>query len=211
MSPKYINTQAIVIKRSNYKEADKLITLFTKDNGKIAARAKGVRNLKSKNRSNLELFNHLKVYLVEGHVWYIITQTELLDPNSSLKTDLSGTNNAFFISEILDKLIPEEENSDELFDFILKTFKYLDHIDTLNFINAFCVKLLKMTGYYNENIFKSGNMSIKPYLDKLLRSTYEEILNTKTDRITEVSAHKYLRSLIEEITEKEIRTNIIEK
>ena len=53
---KQIATQAIMLKRMNYGEADRIVTVLTADNGRLSMLAKGVRKSKSKLAGGLELF-----------------------------------------------------------------------------------------------------------------------------------------------------------
>lgn len=68
---KPIRTKAVVLRRTNYGEADRILQLLTPDNGKIAAMAKGVRREKSKLAGGVELFaiSDLTVVPGKGDIW----------------------------------------------------------------------------------------------------------------------------------------------
>lgn len=68
---KPIRTKAIVLRRTNYGEADRILQLLTPDHGKISAMAKGVRREKSKLAGGIELFAVSDVTLVAGksEIW----------------------------------------------------------------------------------------------------------------------------------------------
>ena len=51
-------TEGIVIKRRNFNEADRIITVFSKRNGKINIKASGVRKITSRRSPHLELLNY---------------------------------------------------------------------------------------------------------------------------------------------------------
>ena len=58
--------EGIVIKRSNYSEADRIVTIFTKKNGKIKVKANGVRKIASRRSPHIELFNYCVFGLYQG-------------------------------------------------------------------------------------------------------------------------------------------------
>ena len=72
------STQAIILKRFNYGEADRILTLFTDKHGKITVIAKGVRKPQSRKRGHVELFNHIKAYIVNGKSLGILTEAETI-------------------------------------------------------------------------------------------------------------------------------------
>ena len=81
------STLALIIGRRNYREADRLLTIFTEKNGKMIVRAKGVRLSKSKRGGHIELFNTVKVQIIEGRGFPVLAQTELVEDRSSIKSD----------------------------------------------------------------------------------------------------------------------------
>ena len=104
MRSNYSSTKAIILKRINYKDADKIITMYTKELGKISTIAKGIRKVTSRKRSHLELLNLVEVYLVESHDWYIITQAQAIKSFSRLKDNLSTTSWGYYVAEIFEKI-----------------------------------------------------------------------------------------------------------
>jgi len=72
-------TEGIVLKRINYGEADRILTIYTKRHGKIRAIAKGVRKLTSRKAGSLELFNNVVLFLVKGKNLDIITEAQTVD------------------------------------------------------------------------------------------------------------------------------------
>lgn len=63
---KRISTKAIILRRINYEEADRIITAITPDHGKVSLYAKGVRKSGSKLAGGLELFSVSDIVLIEG-------------------------------------------------------------------------------------------------------------------------------------------------
>ncbi len=75
--------EAIVLRTQKLGEADRIITLLTRNHGRVRAVAKGVRRTSSRFGSRLEPFTHVDLQLAEGRSLDVITQAETLDPFAS--------------------------------------------------------------------------------------------------------------------------------
>jgi len=108
-------TEGIVLKRSNAGEADRILTMFTKDFGKMSCVAKGVRKMTSSKRSSLEPGMYSKFFCVRGHGMPILTQAQVIDDFAHTRSSLATTRSLTQILEILDVLTVEEQGQDEVF------------------------------------------------------------------------------------------------
>ena len=72
-------TEGIILKRMNYGEADRILTIYTLHHGKIRAMAKGVRKLQSRKAGSLELFNHSVLFLIKGKNLDLVTEAQTID------------------------------------------------------------------------------------------------------------------------------------
>lgn len=178
---KFVKTRAFVIKRINYKDADKIIVLYTQNLGKITALAKGIRKMTSKKKSHLELLNLVDIHLVEGRAWYIITQVESKQSFSNLKSTLTNAHYGYYVAEVFEKIVQEEEENGDLFNLLLNTLDKLNKSPTLKTINDFNLKLLELAGY--------GRKELPVNLD-------------------DQELHEYLKGYTEEIIERKLQTNL---
>ena len=103
------NYLALVLKYRKNHEQDLLVTLLTREQGKIIAVAKGVCKLNSSKRAYLEPGNLVQVQLVTTKNWPILTQAKLVADTGNLRDDLAQIRRLFLYLEILDLLLPEEE------------------------------------------------------------------------------------------------------
>ena len=205
---KYANTHAIIIKRRNHREADRMLTLYTEDLGKVTALAKGIRKIDSKRKGQLELLNEINVQLVEGKLWYIVAQVELLESFRELKSSLETTQWAYYISEITEKIIPENEQNENLYKMLKKTYQFIQEYKSFDIVNAYNLKLLKMLGYYSDQEMKNYPVDMKDYLSALSKQTYEEILKQNVSNDLLINCHYLLKEKIEEVSELSIKTEI---
>jgi DNA repair protein RecO (recombination protein O) len=67
---------AIVLRHSDWGEADRLLTLFTREMGKLRAVAKGARKMRSRKAGHLEPFTHVKLQVAKGRDLPIVTQAD---------------------------------------------------------------------------------------------------------------------------------------
>lgn len=145
--------QAIVLKRYNLGEADRLITLLTRNHGKLTVVAKGVRKLTSRKGGNLELFNHTVGFFVETKGLSLITEVSLLSSLEQIKKDLEKVGQAWYVCELADSFIKEGQESYRVFNLLLGI---LQEMNDLRFkiydLRRFEVQLLKVLGFWSEEI-----------------------------------------------------------
>lgn len=118
-------TEAIIIKRTNVGETDRVVTILTRDQGKQAVIAKGVRNLSSSRRAYLEPGNYIKCLLVTTKSLPILTQATLLEDCHQVRDDLARIRHLTQVLEIVDTLFVEEQGGEELFEDILTLREYV--------------------------------------------------------------------------------------
>ena len=101
--------EAIVLRTHKLGEADRIITLLTRQHGRVRAVARGVRRTTSRFGSRLEPFTHVDLQLAEGRNLDTITQAETLTPFSSgLGQDYDRYTAGTVMLETADRLVPEE-------------------------------------------------------------------------------------------------------
>lgn len=119
--------EAIVLKRFNFSDADRFITLFSLEQGKILVLAKGIRKMSSKKRPSLEPVNYVKLLIAKTKSTHIVTQSELQNSFPDLKKNLTKITQTYQLLEIIDALLPEEVPHPTIFHTLLATF---DHLKT---------------------------------------------------------------------------------
>jgi len=118
-------TEGIVLKSMEYKEADKIVTIFTKNYGKITAIAKGVRKTKSKFGSSLEILTHSVFLFYKGRNIDIVSQTEILESFFSTSKEVFKFAFAANCVEVVNKLTEEREINIGLFNLLKEILHYL--------------------------------------------------------------------------------------
>src|SRR2546430_16308401 len=80
--------EGIVIRRANLGEADRLVTLFCLDHGKVTVAARGARKMKSRFVGRLELFSHVRALLAVGRTLDVVSQGEVAATFLMVRQDL---------------------------------------------------------------------------------------------------------------------------
>src|SRR3989344_8696285 len=151
---KSYSDEGIVIKRSNFGEADKIITLYTVKHGKVGAIAKGLRRPVSKRASFLELFNCVKFHAVQGRGELdILTEVELLDSYSAWRKHLGRVNLAYQVCEAIDKLTPAHDPHPELFRILSLSLSQISNLgsDWKLEIENWLLEIVRELGYWPKN------------------------------------------------------------
>ena len=102
--------EAVVLRTHKLGEADRIITLLTRQHGRVRAVAKGVRRTTSRWGSRLEPFTHVDLQLAEGRSLDVITQAETLEPfNARLGLDYDRYTAGTVMLETAERLVTEEK------------------------------------------------------------------------------------------------------
>ncbi len=118
-------TEGIVLKSMEYQEADKIVTIYTKDYGKITAIAKGVRKTKSKFGSSLEILTYSTFLFYKGKNLDIVSQTEILESFFSTSKEVIKFAFAANCVEVVNKLTEDREINIVLFNLLKEALHYL--------------------------------------------------------------------------------------
>jgi DNA repair protein RecO (recombination protein O) len=145
---RHLKTEAVVLKRKNLLERDALVTLFTREEGKITATAKGVRSLVSRRISSLMTGNLIRVVLYRRSDYYYLQTVEMASLFSHIKRIPNLQKELYFFLYVLDQLLPERVREDNAYTLLKK---FLVELSKNNFSRIrtahYCNRLLELLGY----------------------------------------------------------------
>lgn len=160
-------TEGIVLKRRNFGEADRIVTIYTKHYGKIRALAKGVRKIKSRKGPSLEPFNQTSLFLAQGKNLDLITETQLINSFSDWRKDLMRVGVAYYFCELVDKLTPDGQANQSVFgllrDFLAKTADS----PLRSLVREFEEELLEELGFGVPDGARDETGSLKSYIETI--------------------------------------------
>lgn len=125
-APRVYRTEAVVLRRHDFGEADRILTLYTPRHGKLRAIAKGVRRPASRLGGHVELFTHASLLVAQGRNLDIITQAETVRPCPTIRDDLWKAAYACYAAELVDRFTEDRLENEPVFDLLLQVFAYLD-------------------------------------------------------------------------------------
>src|SRR5512137_1244562 len=102
------HTEGIVLRHSDFGEADRLLSVFTPHLGKVRLLAKGIRKPASRKAGHLELFTRTQLLIARGRNLDIVTQAQTLEPYLTLRQDLWRMSHAYYVGELVDSFGEEQ-------------------------------------------------------------------------------------------------------
>ena len=160
---KGFSTECVVLKNSNYKDADKLYTLFSPQYGKFTATAKGVRRINSKRLGSLDTLNRAQISFSESPKGIkIINQAQVLESHKELKKAMSGIAKGLYMAELVHRFFYHDtynhESALEVYALLTKSLQGLNKFyakypeGSFNFVpvrimNIFEARLMRILGY----------------------------------------------------------------
>ncbi len=121
-------TEAVVLSKLNYGDSSLIVTLFTKEQGKISAIVKGARSPKSKTSLKIDPLNYIEIiyYNKESRELQIISSADLVEYYPAIKSDLDKLKYAQSVLELVKNLTVEHEQHVRLFNGIIRIFELLE-------------------------------------------------------------------------------------
>ena len=152
----------LVIRRVSVGETDRILTLYTRENGKLSAIAKSSRSAKSRSSGATELFTASKFLLGAGKSLEVVSQIEIINAFVHLRNDLDRISRATYLCELLDSftISHDSSNSEVLYDLSVAALALLEEENSYQdgVVHAFELRLLEAQGYAPElmNCVKCG-------------------------------------------------------
>jgi len=144
-------TPAVILKRTDLGEADRIVTFFSRDVGKIRAVAKGVRRTTSRSAGHLEPFTLSDVMFAVGRELDVISQADTLEAFREIREDLELTTHAYYLAEVVDLLTEDRLENRDVFDTLVEGLRSLRAThDPRMVLIVFHLRLLEALGYRPE-------------------------------------------------------------
>jgi DNA repair protein RecO (recombination protein O) len=149
-APRAFRVHAVIIRRRVLGEADRVLTVFTKETGKITVLAKGVRKIPSRRAGHIELFTSALLVLYRGKTWDTVSDSQTLYGFSHIRQNLALVAAAYYLCELVDVLLPEGQVHEDVYNILLAALGQLEtaeHADIPVVVRDFSHKLLVALGY----------------------------------------------------------------
>ena len=123
-----IKTEAIILKKIDYGDSSKIVSLYTKDLGKLSAIVKGAKSSKSRIGRIVDILNYIQVvlYKKENREIQLITQADLIAHYPKIKSDLNKVKYASAVLELVYTLTLENEENTKMFKGIIRILSLME-------------------------------------------------------------------------------------
>lgn len=117
--------EGIVIRTTDYGETNKIVTIFSRELGKVSAMARGAKKPKSRLSSISQLLTHGHFLIQIGSGLGTLQQGEIISSMREIREDIFLTAYASFIVELTDKAIEDKKHNPYLFEMLYQTLHYM--------------------------------------------------------------------------------------
>jgi DNA repair protein RecO (recombination protein O) len=146
--PGLYKDEGIVLKTIKLGEADRIVTLFTRGQGKVRAVAKGIRKTKSRFGARLEPFTRVDLMIYRGRNLDTITSADIITSFDRVRTEYPSLVSAAALAELVEKVTPDRERAFSTYALLLAGLHALADGKGSTVVPAFLVKLLSVSGYH---------------------------------------------------------------
>lgn len=148
-SAPYIVTKGIVLRETETKEADKILTLLTQDRGKIPVIARGVRRKSCKYAACAQPLVYSEWTLYQKGDWYYANEGTTIELFNGLRNDLDAMALGFYFAEMAEAVTAEETSAQEILRHLLNGLYALSVLRKPPALvkAAFELKLMCLAGY----------------------------------------------------------------
>jgi len=153
-----LKTEAIVLKTFDLRETSKIAVFFSRGYGKIKGVMKGIRKDPRKFGSSVDKFsvNDIVYYTHRNSDLHLISQCDLKEFFFPVRKEIKRSMAAQYILDLVDAMMPVEEDNKEVYQLMLDSFKSLEDIsDVSKLVHLVQIKMLQLTGF-------------KPHIDSCL-------------------------------------------
>lgn len=143
-------TKALVLREVKYKEADRILTLFTADNGKITAKARGALRKGSRTAAATQQLNWSDMTLFFNKGKWTVNEASVIEPFDGLKEDIEAFALGSYFAECVEALSVEDQKDPELLSLALNSLYALSRglHDPRKIKAAFEMRLMSLSGYH---------------------------------------------------------------
>ncbi len=145
----YLKTEGIVLRETEYKDNDKLLTVLTRDNGKVTVKARGVKSRTSKLKGACQLFTFSEFTLLDYQGRYVITEATAKEMFSGLREDIELLSLASYFAQVAEVVSQEDDPNPELLSLLLNALYALCKLKLPQTLvkAAFELRLCCLAGY----------------------------------------------------------------
>jgi len=168
-----IKTKGIVIKATDYKDSDKIVTIFSSDFGLIKARVRGVKKDKAKLAFAVQPFAFIEFLLIKKNDFYTVINATSIDQFFNITIDFDNYIFMLGCLEVCEKTVKENDPQNNLFILLVNSLKNVcyNQVSSMYVFIKFMLESLKFLGFKLElkNCACCGELLNKNSFSKLIK------------------------------------------
>jgi DNA repair protein RecO (recombination protein O) len=144
------SSEAIVLRKTDYRDADRVVTFLTRDSGKLAGLVKGAKRIRSRFGASLEVLTYGRLIFFERQTKNLVSVNEFdpIKPFQEIREDILRSCSAQYLAEVILQFIPEREAAREVFGLLLQALKKIaisKNADAI--LRIFEIRFLTLIGF----------------------------------------------------------------
>lgn len=145
----YIKTEGIVLRETKYKDHDRLLTVLTKELGKVTVRVRDAKGLRGGRSAATQLLTYSEFTLLERQGRYSASEVNLIELFFGLRDDLELFSLASYFAQVCEVVVQEEDPNEEVLSLLLNClFALLKLRKPQNLVKAaFELRLMAISGF----------------------------------------------------------------
>lgn len=149
MKPRSYLDEGVVLGKRSFGEADRVISVYTKNHGRVSFIAKGIRRPKSRKRGHIEVFNQIKFQASVGRGIDMMNEAETIQAFPEIRKSLKKVSLAYYFMEVIGRITHEGEKHEDLYFQIIKYLNLLRHETKLKKLRTdFVFDVLVVLGFW---------------------------------------------------------------
>ena len=186
----FLKNKGIIISKKDIEEADRYITVFMEDYGKVSTIVKGIRKSKRRDKTAADILSLTEFQFYRKNDNIIISSFNSVKNYQNIKSDIDKINLAFYIFSILNQILVENGRNRKLYDLLEKTLNFLENSkdERKNYLLAL---------FFLYNIIKEEGISIEGDLRELEVGERPKTLSKELKEILEYLFDDNLKVVIE--------------
>jgi len=122
----FLRGKGIIIAKKDVEEADRYITIFMEDYGKVSTVIKGIRKSKKRDKTAVDILSLTDFQFYKKNDNLIISNFSIIKDYIGVKSDIDKINIAFYIFSILNQILVENGRNRKIYEILEKTLDYLN-------------------------------------------------------------------------------------
>ena len=195
--------EGIILQTSDFGDANRVVTLFTKEFGKLEVNAYGCRRVKSPLAGATQLFNHVKVEISPGSKVDTIREADIVHFWKNLTTDLDRLTYTSIFFEVVNKMTLPKVFEPNIFNLLVKSLPVLDSRNPRIAALIGICQFMQFSGFQNIENYPENLCAT---FSKMLQFNWREETKLTFNAKQISSAEKFLLNYVQSIIGKELNS-----